>query len=109
MEDDQLTTEFEDEPILEQELSFSKGCCFKCEALASQKKITLHEPLMGAKYRNLSIQYGLRVPLCADCHEEIQIESSQEYNKYLQILMQEKFERENPNKRFLEVFGRNYL
>jgi hypothetical protein len=110
MDDLQITNEFEDESVLEQTPSFSKGYCFKCGALASQKRITMHEPLMGAKYRNLSIEYGLRVPLCQPgCHELVQEEPSQEYNKYLQILMQQKFERENPDKSFLKIFHRNYL
>ena len=69
-----------------------------------------HEPLMGHKYKRLSEQYGLSVPLCLpDCHCYVQTEPTQEYNRYLQQLMQRKFERENPKLSFLKVFGRNYL
>jgi len=97
---------FNCDPKLEEYISFSKGQCFKCGAT---RLITMHEPLMGNKYRDLSVKYDLRVPLCWECHEYVQIEPSQEYNKYLQVLMQEKFNRENENLNFLRIFGRNYL
>ena len=85
------------------------GVCFKCGREEPWWTITMHEPLMGAKYRQLSIKFKLQVPLCMDCHELVQREGSQEYNKYLQVLMQRKYERESHERTFLEEFGRNYL
>lgn len=86
------------------------GKCFKCKREKPYVAMSMHEPLMGAKYRSLSIKYKLQVPLCLpDCHDYVQREPSQEYNLYLQKLMQQKFERENPHLSFLKIFGRNYL
>lgn len=98
------------EPKIEKHVSFSKGECFKCKKQRPWVAITMHEPLMGHKYKSLSKKYKLQVPLCLPgCHDIIQTEPSQEYNRYLQVLMQEKFEREHPELSFIAIFGRNYL
>lgn len=79
--------------------------CYKCKI---EYGITLHEPLMG-KNRQLSIKYKLQVPLCWKCHDEVQREPSQEYNRMLQVIMQRKFILYYPELDFLTIFGRNYL
>jgi hypothetical protein len=101
---------FNCEPKIEKHVSFSKGECFRCKKCPPEVITTWHEPLMGRKYKRLSEKYGLRVPLCfPGCHEYAQEEPSQEYNRYLQKLMQRKFEREYPHLSFMSIFGRNYL
>lgn len=84
--------------------------CFRCERRKPYVTITKHEPLMGAKYRNESRKYGLWVPLCwPGCHNEVQEEKTQEYNRMLQKIMQRKFMRDYPELDFMKIFGRNYL
>jgi len=86
------------------------GTCFRCGRSKPYVTMSKHEPLMGNKYKRISEKYGLSVPLCLpDCHDYVQREPSQDYNRYLQMLMQQKFERENRHLSFLEIFGRNYL
>lgn len=98
------------EPLEDDFPKMSPSVCFKCGKEKPWHTITMHEPLMGAKYRKLSIQYGLQVPLCyPGCHDEVQEEPSQEYNKYLQVLMQQKFNREQKELNFMKIFGRSYL
>jgi hypothetical protein len=95
---------------VDENISFSKAECFKCKKKAPWFTITWHEPLMGNKYKKLSEKYKLQVPLChPGCHDIVQREPSQEYNKSLQKLMQHKFEREHPELSLLAIFGRNYL
>ena len=76
--------------------------CFICD----KKRDHLHEIFFGAKHRQLSIKYGLVLPLCYKCHETMQKES------ILQELWhtkgQETFEKEYPNLNFMEIFGKNY-
>lgn len=84
--------------------------CFKCGTKKPFVTISMHEPLMGAKYRRLSRKYGLVVPLCLPgCHDLVQREPSQEYNRMLQKIMQRKFMRDYPHLDFMKIFGRNYL
>lgn len=98
------------DPKIEEHVSFSKGECFRCKLSPPVVTITMHEPLMGNKYKKLSEKFGLRTPLCLPgCHDFVQKEPSQEYNRHLQKLMQQKFEREHPRLSFLAIFGRNYL
>lgn len=79
--------------------------CYRCSGTNS---VSPHEPLMG-KNRQLSIKYGLRVPLCFDCHRLAHDQPGQEFNNSLKIEMQKKFEKEYPDLDFLKIFGRNYI
>lgn len=109
LEDEECFNCFEDSIETEVLVPESKEHCFKCGVSHLIKTITWHEPLMGAKYRSISVEYKLQVPLCIDCHEFAQTEPSQAYNRYLQPLMQKKFIKENPDKDFMKIIGRNYL
>jgi len=96
------------DPVAMEKLNFESNMgCVKCKRTTG--RLTWHEPIMGHKARKLSIQYGLRVGAHWDCHEEIQTEPSQEFNKALQKQMQRKFQLFYPHLDFLKIFGRNYL
>ena len=68
--------------------------------------VTYHEPLMGNKYRQLSIDYDLRIPVCEICHD--MFHKKPETNEPYQIEMQEKFEASQDFETWMEIFGRNY-
>ena len=75
--------------------------------VCTRPAVTYHEPLMGSKYRQLSIDYGLRIPVCEECHSIFHLQP--ETNEPYQIEMQEKFESKYTRDKWMIVFGRNYL
>lgn len=79
------------------------GRCFICDDYAFLDK---HECLHGAKYRKLSIKYGLQLKLCRTCHTRLH--AMPELNDKYKVLMQVKFEREHGHEEWMNVFGRNY-
>lgn len=68
-----------------------------------------HEILYGSN-RELSKRYGLWIYVCPDCHQNGPEAIHKEPKKYdwLKREAQEHFERENPTKDFITIFGRNY-
>ncbi len=91
---------------LEEMELLSMNGCVKCGTLVN---LTWHEPIMGHKCRKLSQMYDLKVRACWECHEYIQNEPTQEFNKMLQKRMQRKFKLLNKDLDFLKIFHRNYL
>jgi len=77
--------------------------CYVCERLA----VTNHEPLMGSKYRQLSIDYNLRIPVCAECHKKMHDDA--DFNEIYQKEMQRRFEEGFDHATWMKIFGRNYL
>lgn len=75
--------------------------CIVC----GKKRDNLHEVFFG-RNRQLSIKYGLVIPLCLECHREIH------RNIELQKLWHEKgqvaFERAYPKLNFVNIFRKNY-
>ena len=70
-----------------------------------KKRDNLHEVFFG-RNRQLSIKYGLVIPLCIECHQEIH------KNKKLQDIWHKKgqdiFETYYPDLDFLKIFRQNY-
>ena len=77
----------------------------KC-VLCPKKRDNLHEIFYGSGKRQLSIEYGLVIPLCYQCHLKIHRDS------VLQAIWHVKgqitFEEHYPDLDFLEIFGKNY-
>ena len=76
------------------------GECYVCGRYTD---LSFHEALMG-RNRQLSIKYGLRVPLCFTCHRLAHDEPSQELNNKLKQDMRERFEINYPELDFIEIF-----
>lgn len=76
--------------------------CYICK----NKKEDLHE-LVGGKNRQVSMQYGLVIPLCRKCHEKI--ENNETLKKKWHKVAQKEFENYYKAKNFVQIFGENYL
>lgn len=82
--------------------------CAVCGRIAG---IELHEIYFGRGKRDLSIQYGLVVPLCVECHRGtngVHGKNGHALDAGLKKRGQEAFEKAYPDKDFLTVFGRQY-
>lgn len=75
--------------------------CIVC----GKPKEHLHEVFFGAN-RQVSIKYGLVIPVCSKCHSMIHLDSN--LQAYWHIKGQDVFEEAYPNLDFVKVFGRNY-
>lgn len=75
--------------------------------VCTRPAVTLHEPLMGNKYRSLSIDYNLRIPVCEICHAKMHKDAR--FNAIYQIEMQQQFEKEFSRELWMDIFARNYL
>lgn len=66
--------------------------------------------VFGASNRDKSEQYGMVAYLCHRCHtnSNMAVHRCRKTDLMLKIRYQEKFEAENPDKSFIEIFGRNY-
>lgn len=84
----------------------------RCLICGSYLDIHKHEIFYGTANRQLSIKYGLVVPLCSR-HHNMSSEKGIHYNKILnrklKILGQKAFEYQYPDLKFKDIFGRNYL
>ena len=73
--------------------------------ICGKKRENLHEVFFG-RNRQLSIKYGLVIPLCIECHQEMH------KNKKLQDIWHKKgqllFEKTYPELNFLTIFRKNY-
>lgn len=76
--------------------------CYVCK----QKKEDLHE-LIGGKNRQVSMQYGLVIPLCRKCHKKI--ENNETLKKKWHKVAQKEFENYYKSNNFMQIFGKNYL
>lgn len=83
----------------------------KCIYCGSHINIHKHEVFFGSN-RKKSIKYGLVVPLCRECHQGtsgVHGRDGHDLDTYLKKLAQEAFEKEYPDKDFIQEFGKNYL
>lgn len=73
--------------------------------ICGKKKDNLHEVLFG-RNRQLSIKYGLVIPLCLECHREMHrsIELQEMWHGKGQAI----FEKTYPELNFLTIFRKNY-
>lgn len=78
--------------------------CYHCKVSLA---VAPHEPLMGSKYRKLSIKYGLVIGLCDSCHKLLHADDN--INTVYKKEMQELFESKYSHEEWMKVFGRNYL
>lgn len=76
--------------------------CYICK----HKKEDLHE-LVGGKNRQVSMQYGLVIPLCRKCHKEI--EEDETLKKKWHKVAQKEFKNYYKSDNFVQIFGKNYL
>ena len=61
----------------------------------------------GGRNRKKSIEFGLVIPLCRKCHQNI--EKDKTLTKKLHKVGQKAFEKHYKTENFIKVFGKNYL
>lgn len=76
--------------------------CYLCKA----KKEDLHEIYEG-KNRQLSMKYGLVIPLCRKCH--ISVTNNKTLQEKLHKVGQKVFKKYYKTENFVKIFGKNYL
>ena len=74
--------------------------------ICGKKQDNLHEVFFG-RNRQHSIKYGLVIPLCLECHQEMHrnIELQEMWHEKGQVV----FEKTYPGLSFVEIFRCNYL
>lgn len=68
-----------------------------------------HEVYEGNGRRQLSIQYGMQVHLCPECHREVHANPLRGKDLELKQEFQRKFETQHGRDMFIKTFMRNYL
>ena len=76
--------------------------CYICGA----KKEDLHEIFAG-KNRQMSMKYGLVIPVCRKCHRMIPKDKT--LNEKLHKVGQKAFEKKYKTENFVKIFEKNYL
>lgn len=76
--------------------------CYICKA----KKEDWHEVIEG-KNRQVSMKYGLVIPICRKCHTKVTNDKT--LQEKLHKVGQEMFEKHYKTENFMKVFGKNYL
>ncbi|HJJ05200.1 MAG TPA: hypothetical protein OIM45_04985 [Clostridiaceae bacterium] len=76
--------------------------CYLCKA----KKEDLHEIYEG-KNRQLSMKYGLVIPICRKCH--ISVTNNKTLQEKLHKVGQKVFKKYYKTENFVKIFGKNYL
>ena len=74
--------------------------------ICGRKRDNLHEVFFG-RNRQLSIQFGLVIPLCIECHREMH--KSKELQEVWHKKGQVVFEQTYPELEFIKIFRYNYL
>ena len=77
--------------------------CYICK---QNKKEDWHEVIEG-KNRQVSMKYGLVIPICRKCHEIVTNDKS--LQDKLHKVGQKEFEKKYKTENFIKVFGKNYL
>ena len=84
----------------------SSRTCYLCVTLHdnwNEHRILDEHHIFGGPNRKNSEEYGLKVYLCHDHHNNARIRHE------LQRTAQRLFEKQHSHKEFMEIFGRNYL
>lgn len=76
--------------------------CYICK----QAKWDLHE-IFGGRNRQVSMKYGLVIPVCRKCHE--MIPKSKSLTQNLHEVGQKAFEKRCKTENFVQIFGKNYI
>ena len=77
--------------------------CFICN---KNKKDDLHE-IFGGSNRQKSMQWGLVIPICRECHTKWDTDKS--LRRMIQQKAKEEFIKRNTKEKFREEFGKNYV
>lgn len=76
--------------------------CYICK----QPKWDLHE-VFGGRNRQISMKYGLVIPVCRKCHE--MIPNDKTLTQKLHEVGRKAFEKEYKSENFIQIFGKSYL
>lgn len=76
--------------------------CYWCK----NKKDDLHELIEG-KNRQVSMKYGLVIPICRKCHEIVTNDKT--LQDKLHKVAQKEFKKHYKTENFVQIFGKNYL
>ena len=76
--------------------------CYLC----GSKKQDFHELIEG-KNRQVSMKYGLVIPICRKCHEIVTNDKT--LQDKLHKVAQKEFKKHYKTENFVQVFGQNYL
>lgn len=76
--------------------------CYLC----GNKKQELHELIEG-KNRQVSMKYGLVIPICRKCH--ILVTNNRTLQEKLHKVAQKEFKKHYKSENFVQIFGKNYL
>lgn len=77
--------------------------CYVCQ---KKKKDDLNE-VFGGSNRQMSMKYGLVIPICRTCHTEYDL--NKEFRQKYQREAQKKFEEKYGHDLFMQEFRKNYL
>lgn len=77
--------------------------CYICN---KKKKDDLHE-IFGGTNRQKSMQWGLVIPICRECHTKWDTDKS--LRRMIQQKAKEEFIKRNTKEKFREEFGKNYV
>ncbi len=75
----------------------------------SKNYASTHEVFEGTGRRQLSIQYGMQVKLCNECHRDIQTHPLQGRDLKLKKEFQIKFEQERGHEFYMKCFVVDYI
>lgn len=84
-------------------MTTEQGECYVCGRMCE----TARHEIYGGADRQASKALGMWVDVCPHCHSEIH-NNLKEY-EWLRVAGQIKFEEQYGHKKFIDVFGRNYL
>ena len=76
--------------------------CYICKS----KKDDLHE-IFGGRNRKRSIEFGLVIPLCRKCHQNI--EKDETLKQKWHEVGQKEFKKYYKSENFVQLFGKSYL
>ena len=82
--------------------------CYLCtkNEIKNIPKDDLHELIEG-KNRQVSMKYGLVIPICRKCHEIVTNDKT--LQDKLHKVAQKEFKKYYKTENFVQIFGRNYL
>ncbi len=82
--------------------------CYLCvkKGMKDIPKDDLHELIEG-KNRQVSMKYGLVIPICRKCHEIVT--NNKTLQDKLHRVAQKEFKKHYKSENFVQIFGKNYL
>lgn len=82
--------------------------CYLCtkQGIKNIPKEDLHEVIEG-KNRQVSMKYGLVIPICRKCHEIVTNDKT--LQDKLHKVAQKEFKKHYKTENFVQIFGKNYL